>query len=889
MAKNWHALNIEEIYKELGSSADGLSREGVEKNLSKYGENTIEIEKKTSALSMFLSQFRNIPVLLLLAAATISFSIGIFGNDKENLFDSLLIFIIVLANAIFGFAQEYRAEKSIEALKKMVVKSATVVRDGQEKEIEARFLVPGDIVLVKEGDIIPADLRVMESFSFSADESILTGESIPSSKSVDVIKEAASPVDRKNMLYMNTNAIRGRAKTIVVETGLNTEIGKIAKEIAEAENKTTQFELETEDLGKKIAIAVFVIMLIIAGVELFIRKGEILGVIIISISLGVAAIPEGLPAVVTLSLAFGANKMVKQNALIRKLGTIENFSAVDVICTDKTGTITENVMTVTKIYSDEKVINVSGKGREIKGNFSINNKFVETKSIEFLFKCALLCNDSKFDKETNKFSGDPTEIAVSIPAYKSGLEFEQVKKEYIRLNEIPFSSARKMMSTLNSFGDEIFVFSKGAPEVILSKCTKILENDKEIKLTKEQKEKILKQNDLFGSQALRVLAFAYKKADSKIKNPDFESNLVFLGLMGIIDPPREGVREAIADCKAAGIRIVMVTGDNKLTAQAVGSEIGLGTNSISAEELDTLNEYELSKLVEKIDIYARVSPLNKVRILKALQANGHVVAMTGDGVNDAAAVKNADVGISMGIRGSDVTKGASDMILLDDNFITIKNAIAQGRGIYDNIRKFVVYLLGANLAEVLVIFLASILGLGLPLVAIHLLWINLLTDGLPALAIGVDPVSKDIMKREPRAKEESILNKDAILFILSLGLSATLVYLILFAYTLAEGIRKAQTIVFTAFIVFEMAKVYITRSRYGADWLSNKWLHISVLLSILLQALVLFTPLGTYFKVVPLNINDFTLLGVSLLGFLGVYLLVSRIIRILGTSKAQNN
>lgn len=783
----WHSIDIQKIYSELKSSESGLNSEDAKQRIFEHGQNTIEIEKKISLLSIFLGQFKNIPVLLLLFAALVSFSIGITSNDEENLFDSILIFLIVIGNAIFGFAQEYKAEKSLEALKKMVVRTATVVREGKETEIDSKLLVPGDVIILKEGDVVPADSRIFECYSLHADESVLTGESVPSQKNALTIANVSSLADRKNMLYMNTNITRGKAKAIIVATGLRTEVGKIAKEISDAVEKVTSFQVETEDLGKKISIAVLVIILIIAGTELFLRQGNILGIFLIAISLGVAAIPEGLPAVVTLSLAFGANKMVKQNALIRKLGTIQNFSALDVVCSDKTGTMTENSMTVTKIYFDQKIIDVSGKGQSLEGVFSYNEKTFNTDSIKLLFNSAILCNDSSL-KENGKFSGDPTEIAVLIPSYKAKFDVDKIKSDYKRINENPFSSDRKLMSTLNQTNSGAFVFVKGAPEVLLSKCNYILEEGKERKFSKKDADAILEKNNNFASNALRVLGFAYKKAKPNLLVDDFESDLIFLGLMGMIDPPRDGVKEAIFDCKAAGIRVVMITGDNKITAEAVGLEVGLVGSAISGDELDNLDETSLRNIVEKINIYARTSPLHKVKILKALQANKHVVAMTGDGVNDAAAVKNADVGIAMGIRGTDVTKGASDIILLDDNFITIKNAIREGRGIYDNIRKFVVYLLGANLAEVLVIFVASIFGLGLPLLAIHLLWINLLTDGLPALALGVDPPAQNIMQRKPRKNGESIINKDAMHFVLFLGVSATISYLALFSYFLPQGI-----------------------------------------------------------------------------------------------------
>lgn len=868
--KEFHALELKEIYKELEADENGLSESEARKRLEKYGENRIELEKKTSLLGLFINQFRNLPVILLILAAIISIVLGQMSSDEskreDSYIDSLLIVIILIANAVFGFWQEYRAEKSIEALKRLTAPNARVIRDGKEMEFPINLVVPGDLIILREGDIIPADARVIESVSLYSDESSLTGESAPSGKNASRLKPDAPLAERENMLYMNSTVTRGKGKAIVVATNLHTEIGKIAREISEAGEKVTTFQLEVDDIGQKIAIGVGVIISVMVVTDLLLQRGALDVVILTAVGLAVAAIPEGLPAVVTLALAIGTNKMAKQNALMRKLATVENLGSIDVICTDKTGTLTENTMTVRNILYDHKYILVTGRGHEVEGGFFYGNDKYEHEEFIQLLRCAVLCNDAKLN-EDGKFKGDPTEIAVLIPAYKANQDVEKMRMAHPRVWEIPFSAERKMMSTAHKFGSTTYSYAKGALEVVLPNCTRIYHEGKIRKITEKDRQKIISDNDKMANSALRVLAFAYREGIRENNEKEMEGDLVFLGLMGMIDPPRDGVRNAIQDCRDAGIRVVMITGDNRLTAEAIGEELGFTGESINGGELDKLNDSQLRKLVEEVNIYARTTPKHKAMILKALKENAHIVAMTGDGVNDAPALKHSDVGIAMGIRGTEVAKEASDMILVDDNFVSIRNAIEHGRGIFDNIQKFINYLLGANLSEVMVVFFASIFGLGFPITVAQLLWINLLTDGLPALALGVDPPAKNIMKRKPVPKGYRMINPRSIYFMTSLGVAATVPILYVFAVNLSD-ITKAQSIVFTLFVIKEMVKVQLVREYYGTKLDDNKWLLLAIALSIALQLAVLYTPLNEFFKTKPLDLMDWALIGVSIVVFL---------------------
>lgn len=860
-----HNLSISEIYKKYHTSLNGLNESQVEKLLVEFGQNSIKIEKKINPLSIFLSQFKNTLVIVLLIAAIVSLFIAYSNPDDADYVDSFLIFTIVIVNALFGFFQEYKAEKTIEALIKMSAPKAIVIRGGKEIEVPSEDVVPGDILVLHEGDKVAADSRIVECYSLYSDESSLTGESVPVQKSSETLIGKIPLAEMKNMLFMNSVITRGRGFAVVVSTGLSSEVGKIASEISQSPEKSTHFQKEIEDVGKKIMFLTFFILLFIVSSEFLMHSGDILFIFIAAVALGVAAIPEGLPAVVTLSLSIATNRMLSQKALTRRLSTIHDLGSINVICTDKTGTLTENSMTVTKIFIPGYDFDVTGLGTSTIGKFlSLNGKIDDLSKI---LKCAVLCNDAK---KLDFFKGDPTEIAVLIPAYKAGLNPETLRIQNPRTDEIPFSSESKIMLTVHASTS----YMKGAPEAVIEKCTKIQLTNGIVKLTKNEIDNIFAKNEEMAQSALRVLGFAYKEKDE----------FVFLGLMGMIDPPRSGVKEAIRDCRNAGIRVIMITGDNKFTASAIGKELGFNGKAITGAELDQLKEGEITKIVEEYEIYARTNPKHKVMLLKALKQNGHIVCMTGDGVNDAAAIKNSDVGIAMGIRGTEVSKQASDMIILDDNFITIRNAISEGRASFANIRKFVTLLLGANASEIIAVFLLTISPLGLSIkIAIQLLWINLLTDGLPALALGADPPSKGLMKENPRSKDERILNKNALYFIFVMGVvEALLVVVLSYYYFMTNTLIMAQTMFFTSFIIFENISVYLVRWRYKTPFFSNKWLHLSILLTFILQLILIYTDFSVWFNIVPIGIIDWAIIaffGLIFILLIKIFMLVEKFFR----------
>jgi Ca2+-transporting ATPase len=801
-------------------------------------------------------------VYILIAA----FGISIFLGEQ---IDAAVIGVILVLIAISGFIMEYRAEKAIEALKKMASLKAIVIRDNKEHSIDAINLVPGDVVVLETGEKVPADARIIEAVNLQTQEAALTGESTPVKKEDVVLKEKTSMADQINMVFSGTIVTAGRAKAVITQTGMKTEIGKIAEMIAEAKPEPTHLQKNLDRLGKWIGWAVIVIAIIvfIAGM----LKGELklLEMFIFAVALAVAAIPEGLPAVVTICLALGVQRMVKRNALIRKLPSVETLGSTTVICTDKTGTLTCNQMTVKKIYVNSKEIEVTGSGYATEGIFKVGKKIMNPNSFSRLLQIGSLCNDAKFSGK--ELIGDPTEGALIVSAEKAGIKKNYLEHNYPRMGELGFSSERKRMSTFHKINGKKTVLCKGAPDVILELCDRILVNGEIKRLGRLEKKKILEFNEKFSNEALRVLGFAYK--ESSTLN---EKDMVFVGLQGMIDPPRPDVKDAIAKCKKAGIKIVMITGDYIGTAKAIGKEIGLEGKAITGQELDEIKN--LSAKVEGIGIYARVDPRHKVKILDALKKKGHVVAMTGDGVNDAPALKEADIGVSMGITGTDVAKEASDMILTDDNFSSIVNAVEEGRGIYDNIKKFVNYLLSANVGEVLVIFLSIVMGMGAPLIAIQILWINLVTDGLPALALGVDPASPRIMERKPRNPKQHILTKNTTLNILVVGILMSIACLVLFKKYYLVDLIKAQTVVFTTLVVLEIARVYMIRSQYNIGVFSNKFLILAILSSMLLHLIVLYTPLNVFFKTVPLGITEWIYIigatvGVFIVGMLSTFVI----------------
>ncbi len=755
---------------------------------------------------------------------------------------------------MFGFYQEYRAEKSIEALKKLSSLKATVIREGKEKDIDAKLLVPGDIIKLETGDKIPADSRIFELINLQTQEAALTGESLPVKKGLNVLPEKTPLADRINMVFSGTIITSGKGKAIVTSTGMNGEIGKIAKLIEGAEEEATPLQKKLNMLGRRLGVITIIVSVIVflGGI---LKGGSVLEFFIVAVSLAVAAIPEGLPAIVTIGLALSVKRMVKRNALIRKLPSVETLGSTTVICTDKTGTLTKNEMTVKKIYINGNVIDVTGSGYEKKGKFLANNKEINPKEMELLLRAGVLNNDAAFDGE--QVIGDPTEAALIVSAAKAGIDRDILQKKYPRKDEILFTSERKIMTTMHNINGEHIAYVKGAPEIVLNKCNSIYENGKIKKLTAIRKNEILEANKQFANHALRVLGFAYKTVMDKSRT---EKNLIFIGLQGMIDPPRDEVKDAITKCKKAGIKVVVITGDNEVTAKAVAHAIGIEGRSITGKDLDKLKD--LTKYVDDITIYARVNPEHKIKIVDALKKKGHIVAMTGDGVNDAPALKKADIGIAMGITGTDVAKEASDVILTDDNFTSIVNAVEEGRGIYDNIKKFVSYLLSSNTGEVLTIFVAIMLGLPLPLIAIMILWNNLITDGLPALALSVDPPDPDIMERKPRKNHERIISNPIIVRLLIVGFTIMISTLTIFHfYSTEKYLAYAQTVALCTLMISQMFNVLNCRSEFNSLFkigiFTNMKLWGAILFSVIMQIIAVQTPFfNTFLKTVPLTLMD---------------------------------
>ncbi|MEK6940098.1 MAG: calcium-translocating P-type ATPase, SERCA-type [Nanoarchaeota archaeon] len=868
-----HAQSLTELFNNYQTSEKGLSNHEAEQRLHTFGFNELQAVKEDGPLKILLRQFSSPLVIILILALIISFFLG------EKI-DAIIIAIIVIINAILGFVQEYRAEKTMEALQKIASPKAVVLREGKETIIESKNVVPGDVVTFKVGDKISADARLIEVHDVKMQEAVLTGESQPVTKNIEALDAKKTLADRRNMIYTSTIVSNGRGKALVTATGMKTEVGKIARDITEAEEKIAPLQQNIRVMGKYLSLAVTVIALLVFVIGVALGLDYVL-MFLTAVALGVAAIPEGLPAIITISLSYGVQKMAKRNALIRKLPSVETLGSVDVICTDKTGTLTHNEMTVTKIWADGSLYDVTGSGYETAGSFLLRGKEVNAKSLQTMLKIGALCNDAEFDKK-KKVIGDPTEAALLISAEKAGLLRAKLEQEEPRVDEISFSSERKMMTTIHKTASGKVSYTKGAPDILLKYCNSILINGSVQRLDRKKKDEILQQNETLAGNALRVLGFGYKiKVQEK---EDAEKDMIFVGLQAMIDPPRKEVKEAIQKCTDAGIRVVMITGDQLSTAKAIAAQIGITGDAIGGEELNQIKNLALH--IEDINIFARVDPEHKLRIVEALKKKGHTVAVTGDGINDAPALKRADIGIAMGVTGTDVAKEASDMILLDDNFASIVNAVEEGRGIYDNIRKFVNYLLSSNFAEILVIFLAMIIlapffGLGLPLTPIHILWINLVTDGLPAVALGVDPEQKGIMKRKPRQYEEAIINKEMIISIVTLGLIISLVTLFLFWSYRNSIPGKAQTMVFTALVVFELVRLHMIRMHYHLSIFSNGYLVAAVVLSLVLQAIVMYVPfLANSFGVVPLGAADWVLIGIAAAGIVTLNWMVHKVRKI---------
>jgi len=840
----------------------GLTSEEAKKRLEKYGKNKIRRFKKISAIKIFLSQFTSPLIIILIVAALLSWLIGFFPGQESNVIDTVLILSIVFISGIAGFFQEYKSEKTIEMLQEMSVPTTRVIREGKEIEISVEDVVPGDLVLLEAGDVIPADAKLVECFDLRVDESILTGESREVNKKIS------------DMVFMNTFVRAGNGKAIVEKIGMQTKLGEIAEKLQTIKEEKTPFQKEISKFSKKVSWAIIILIFIIVLVSSF--KYSFYLSFLLAVSLAVAAIPEGLPAVIILTLSISAKSILKKNALIRKLNVIESLGSVDVICTDKTGTITKNEMEVTKLFFDNGVLEISD---------------IDKEKLKQILICGALCNNSSvgYDKEGNKkYLGDQTEVALRKLSEKFGIVKEKLD-DFSRIGEVGFTSKRKMMSVIYEHKNKRFVYSKGAPEILIQKCSRIYEGNRIRKIKKSDIEKILKQNEKFASEALRVLGFAFKEIHDKGslgEGEGLEENLVWLGLAAMIDPPREEVKDALEKCKSAGIRVIMLTGDNPLTAKSIAEQVGLESKGfLEGKDLDKMIDEDLEKkLKEGVNIFARISPFHKLKILEILKKE-YRVAMTGDGVNDSLALKKADVGIAMGIRGTDVAKEASDIVLLDDNFATIVETIKEGRKIFDNIQKFINYLFVCNFAEVAVIFFATLfLTLKEPLLfPAHLLWINLLTDGLPALALGADPPREDILRNPPRKKDKGIIDKRLSWLIILIGIENTIMLFGLFFLTLPFGMGVARTTLFTGFIFYEFVRIASIRTQEKLDWLSNKFLLLTLALSLILQFIIVYSPLNQFFKIVPLNLYSITiiLIGTSISYFVSVFTtkLVMRYIR----------
>ncbi len=853
----WHALGKDEVLHKLNSGKDGLNQIAAKELLVKYGLNELTKEEKKHPIWLFIDQFKSFLTIILLIATALSFLVG-------EILDAVVILAIVIACATLGFVEEYRSEKAAEMLKKMAAPTATVIREGKEAILVSSEIVPGDIVALHVGDRVAADMRLIESINLQTDEAPLTGESVPVEKIVTPLKPETIVGDRRNMGFSGTIVTYGRGLGVVTTTGMKTEFGKIAKMIQTTEEETTPLEKRMDSVGKWLGIFSLVVCGAVAVLNLF-RGLPLLETVLWGISLAIAAIPEALPAVVTGALAIGMHEMAKHNAIVRKLPAVETLGCTSVICSDKTGTMTRGEMTVREIYFNNDIISVSGAGYAPVGEFTHANKADETsvsskafEDVKFMLRVGALCNDAKLskDKDRHIVLGDPTEGAMCVVAAKAGISEEELKK-YPRVCEIPFTSERKRMTTVHKEPkDKISAYMKGAPELVLERCKSILRNGKEQKLTDADKKKILKANEEMASRALRCLGVAYKplkEAPKELHEDKVETDFVFLGIEGMIDPPREEVKDAIKMCNKSGIKVVMITGDHRLTATAVAKELGLITNdgekaAMVGTDLDKLSDEEFANIVEYVRVYARVSPEHKVRIVKALRAKGYIAAMTGDGINDAPALKNADIGISMGISGTEVTKEASAMILQDDNFATIVSAIKEGRRIYDNIKKYLAYLLRCNVAEIGIMLVASIMGLPIPLTAIQLLWVNLTTDGLPALALGVDPAEPDVMERKPRSQTEPIFTKGTMILyfgIIPVILTALLVGT--FWYLLGtETLTLARTQTFMAMVFCELFMALsshsLNRPFFSAKPFNNRFLWIAVIVSFAMQFAVLYIP-----------------------------------------------
>jgi P-type Ca2+ transporter type 2C len=867
MSVKWYQYNRQETLEKLGTDpTKGLSQRQAEEKIKHFGYNMIDDAKKVSRLFIFVQQFKDFMVLVLLAATLVS---GLLGEYV----DAVAIMAIVLLNGLLGYFQEQKAEKSLAKLKELSAPNATVLRDGVWVNISSREIVPGDIVRLKTGDRVSADLRLLEANGLEIEESILTGESLPSSKSIDPIHEEQVELgDQRNIAFSGTLVTRGSGVGVVVATGMKTAMGQIASLLSKTERIPTPLERKLTELGKILIVIAILLTVLVAIIGIY-QGHPVYEMFLAGVSLAVAAIPEGLPAIVTVALSLGVQRMIKRNAVVRKLSAVETLGSASVICSDKTGTMTQNEMTVREIFVSGQTIAVKGKGYEPKGAFIYQDKKIDPNQhplMAQLLQYAVLCNHAELMEKKGSYfiDGDPTEGALVVAARKAGITRDKLKHLKI-IHEIPFDSTRKKMSVVvEDENKHRFVITKGAPDVLLPSTKWIHNENGRIILSPKIEQEINLQVEKMARKALRTIAICYKplNANQKYSDIQLESELTFLGLVGMMDPPREEVKEAIASCRNAGVKTVMITGDHVHTATAIAKQLNLIPKHgkvLDGASLSQMDDEELRNIINDVYVFARVSPEHKLRIVKAFQAHGHIVAMTGDGVNDAPAIKASDIGISMGKSGTDVTKEASSLILLDDHFATIKSAIEEGRNIYENIRKFIRYLLASNVGEILVMLFAMILALPLPLVPVQILWVNLVTDGLPALALGLDKPEKDVMKRPPRSPKESVFSRGLGMKIITRGILIGLVTLIAFMfayYKQPNHLEYAQTIAFSTLVMAQLIHVFDCRSEhsiFSRNPFGNLWLVAAVLSSLLLMFVVVYyPPLQPIFHTVSIPLNE---------------------------------
>ena len=881
--QDWHSLTAEETLKALDSDPEGLTSEEAQRRLERYGANELRKEKKASPLVILLQQFKNVLVIILLVAAAISGALALTGH-AESIWDPVIIVGVVLVSVLLGFVQEYRAERAMEALREMMAPMSSVVRNGKELSVPSREVVPGDIVVLRTGDRIAADGRLIEVSNLNTDEAALTGESISVEKTTQALERRVDLPDRDNTVFAGTSVAYGRGKAVVVGTGMSTEFGRIAGMLQEMEEPRTPLQKNLDRFGKMMALALLAVSALVVIMVIVRLQLGFLEVFVWGVSLAVVVVPESLPAIVTVSLAFGVYRMARKHALIRRLHAVETLGSTTYICTDKTGTLTQNQMTVRRIYVSGQLLEVTGIGYEPKGEFRRDGAAVtpsDDPSLRRLLEIGALCNDSSLASSNGMWTvrGDPTEGALVTASAKAGLDLETLSKSEPRVNEIPFSSERKRMTTLHQGPQGIVAFSKGAPEVVLSSSSRIYENGTERDLLPQDRDRLLETNRRMAQEGLRVLGLAYKCLDGNASLETSEQDMAFVGLVGMIDPPREEAKDAIRMCQKAGMRAVMITGDHKTTAMAIAEDLRMlqGGSAVSGSELDSISDEALVDEVEKIDVYARVSPVHKLRVVDALQKKGHVVAMTGDGVNDAPALRKADIGVAMGVTGTDVSREAGHMVLTDDNFASIVAAVKEGRSIFANIKKCIMYLLSCHVGELVLMVISVLVGTPLPLVAVQLLWINIASDGPPALALAFDPPDPDIMEKPPRDPKKSIFTYPVNRFIALRALWTGMVTFGVFFWALQfRSELEAQALCFVTLLVIEKFTALNSRSEtefiFKLGIFRNRWLLLAIVVTMAASMPIIYVPsLQTYFHTYSLSLGDW---GITLLAGLTLFVVV---------------